>query len=112
MRGPKGAVPTTRGWVNPKTGELLKSQKISETDVQAWHGEPAPVKRVVEQVQPAPKMQMLNEAPTAEKPLETMTKVELEALGRTMGIELDRRKAKEVLIDEIKEVQEVVDMYN
>ena len=34
--------------------------------------------------------------------LESMTKVELEAHGRTIGIELDRRKKKSDLIEEIK----------
>ena len=33
-----------------------------------------------------------------------MTKVELEALGREHGIELDRRKNKSDLIEELKEV--------
>ena len=36
--------------------------------------------------------------------LDSMTKVELEALGREHGIELDRRKNKSDLIEELKEV--------
>ena len=36
--------------------------------------------------------------------LESMTKLELEALGRENGIELDRRKNKADLIEELKEV--------
>ena len=35
---------------------------------------------------------------------QAMTKVELEALGREHGIELDRRKSKAALIEELKEV--------
>jgi hypothetical protein len=35
---------------------------------------------------------------------ENMTKKELEALGREHGIELDRRKNKSALIEELKEV--------
>jgi len=38
----------------------------------------------------------------AELNLEGMTKVELEAYGRTIGIELDRRKKKSDLIAELK----------
>jgi len=34
--------------------------------------------------------------------LESMTKVELETYGRTLGIELDRRKTKAVLIEELQ----------
>ena len=33
-----------------------------------------------------------------------MTKLELEAHGRTMGVELDRRKNKETLIEELEEI--------
>ena len=39
-----------------------------------------------------------------EDELEQMTKSELEALGREHGIELDRRKNKADLIEELKEV--------
>ena len=62
----------------------------------------------------SPEPQMLKESPTnfkeakvelmTEDNLESMTKVELEALGREHGIELDRRKNKADLIMELKEV--------
>ncbi len=44
------------------------------------------------------------ETTTEETPmdLESMTKVELETYGRTLGIELDRRKTKAVLIEELQ----------
>jgi hypothetical protein len=46
--GPKGAIPTLRGWVHPQTGELLKSQRITQEQLNEWNGmqmlaEPAPV---------------------------------------------------------------------
>lgn len=45
-------------------------------------------------------------APTpAAKALGDMSKLELEALGRTKGIELDRRKSKAKLIKELKDVE-------
>lgn len=45
--GPKGAIPTSRGWINPKTGELLKAQKITQEQLDQYNGvqmitEPAP----------------------------------------------------------------------
>ena len=45
--GPKGAIPTSRGWINPKTGELLKAQKITQEQLDQFNGvqmitEPAP----------------------------------------------------------------------
>jgi hypothetical protein len=33
----KGATPTVKGWTDPKTGELLKSQKFSKKQVAEWH---------------------------------------------------------------------------
>ena len=50
---------------------------------------------------PAPTPEPVVEAPV----LEDMNKKELEAYGRTMGIELDRRHKKEDLIEELKEAE-------
>lgn len=49
----KDAVPTVQGWNDPKTGELLKSQKISVQEVTEWH---APKHQIN-----APKPKMLTE---------------------------------------------------
>ena len=101
----RDAIPTPRGWVHPRTGELLISRKISEGAINEYLGI-------------APEPQMLKESPTnfaetkAElmvednlpSELEKMTKLELEAKGREHGIELDRRKNKADLIEELKEV--------
>ena len=97
----KDAIPTTRGWTHPRTGELLISRPMSQSAIDEYLG-----------VSPEP--QMLKESPTnfeeakvelmTEDNLESMTKVELEALGREHGIELDRRKNKADLIMELKEV--------
>lgn len=48
LRGPKGAIPTHRGWVHPVSGELLKSQRITQEQLDEYNGvqmiaEPAPV---------------------------------------------------------------------
>tara|TARA_Y100001937_G_scaffold125684_1_gene193033 strand:+ start:1694 stop:1984 length:291 start_codon:yes stop_codon:yes gene_type:complete len=37
INGPKGAVPTNRGWVSPK-GELLKAQKLTNEQISEWEG--------------------------------------------------------------------------
>ena len=62
---------------------------------------------VAEPVEAAP----VEEAPVEEAPaeettvdLESMTKIQLEEYGRTIGIELDRRKTKASLIEELKAV--------
>ena len=62
---------------------------------------PAP-EPVVEEVLITPEEEVLTEA----SPLEDMTKKELEEYGRTMGIELDRRRSKETLIEELRVAEE------
>jgi len=97
INGPRGAVPTSRGWENPRTGELLKSQKISQVQIDEWHGVTAPPPA------PEPEPAVLTESPTSAQDYNDMTKLELEAVGRQHGIELDRRKKKDDLIDELEE---------
>ena len=60
-------------------------------------GAPAP-EPVVEEVLITPEEEVLTEA----SPLEQMTKDELEELGRTMGVELDKRRSKAKLIEELE----------
>ena len=101
----KDAVPTPQGWRHPRTNELLVSRKISADDINEHYG----IK---------PEATMLKESPTTfqevkeelmtednlPSELEKKTKLELEAIGREHGIELDRRKNKDDLIEELKEV--------
>lgn len=51
LKGPKGAIPTHRGWVHPQSGELLKSQRITQEQLDNYNG----VQMIVE---PAPVMEM------------------------------------------------------
>ena len=60
-------------------------------------GAPAP-EPIVEEVLVTPQEEVLTEA----SPLEQMTKDELEELGRTMGVELDKRRSKTKLIEELE----------
>ena len=50
----KGALATTRGWINPRTGELLKAQKMTQEQADLLNGDTAPV-------------QTLHEAPSVER---------------------------------------------
>jgi hypothetical protein len=99
----KDAIPTPQGWRHPRSGELLVCMKISKEAINEHLG-----------VSPEP--QMLKESPTNFQEAKTelltqsvdwdllsMTKLELESLGRTHGIELDRRKTKADIIVELKE---------
>ena len=85
------AVPTMQGWRDPSTGELLKSQRLSQAQIDEYYGVPS-----------TPEVEMLNEAPSA-KSMSDMSKRELEDLGRQHGIELDRRQSKSDLIEELEE---------
>lgn len=69
------AVPTTRGWVRGR--ELLKSQAISQADIDEYLG-------VGEEVQ-SPSPTMLTEAPSAGT-IENMDDPAKEALEQTTGI--------------------------
>tara|TARA_B100000902_G_scaffold170351_1_gene164829 strand:- start:38 stop:388 length:351 start_codon:yes stop_codon:yes gene_type:complete len=103
----KNAIPTLNGWRDPRTNELLKSMNITQEQIDAYSG-------VVEQhvmkksprpeTPPMPKPIQLNEAPANNTSMEDMTKLQLEALGRQHGVELDRRKNKSDLIDELNEI--------
>jgi hypothetical protein len=91
----KDAIPTPQGWRHPRSGELLVCMKISKEAINEHLG-----------VSPEP--QMLKESPTnfQEAKTELLTQSvdwDLLSLGRTHGIELDRRKTKADIIVELKE---------
>lgn len=116
----KDAIPTARGWTHPRTGELLKAQKLSPQQIDEYNG-----------VAEIPIVQTITESPVTEQEfaeehleldmdnlsteeteeeywmeddLDGMSKKELEELGREYGIELDRRLNKDILIEQLKAV--------
>lgn len=96
------AVPTAEGWTDPESGEVYISRSFTPEQIASFHG-----KQVLTEVPttpPAPEPEVLMEVtgPEEVKAMEAMSKVELEALGREHGIELDRRKNKKTLIDTLK----------
>lgn len=100
IKGPKGAHPTNRGWVHPRTGELLKSQRITQVQIDEWHGIPSSLDAVEEAIQDAFTEGKIQAA--ERDMLTSQTKAEIEAYGRTMGIELDRRKSKAKMIEQLQ----------
>ena len=97
------AVPGPNGWTDPNSGEVFVSKRFSEQELNEYHGKVEKVVEEVREVYTPPKApQMLNEAPTANKSLDEMSKAELEALGRQHGVELDRRKSKKTLVEKMK----------
>lgn len=87
----KNAVPTLRGWCHPKTGELLKSQRISQYQIDEWYNVGLDVE---EEVAEEPVEEVMDE-------FESMTKKELEEFARDHGVELDRRFSKAKLLDQV-----------
>jgi len=119
IKGPKGSHPTTRGWIDPKTGELLKSQKIPESFIAEFFGErveaaapPPPPPEPVSHVMSDDKLEMyVNDEDNEDCDDENcnndpctcdMNKRELEEYGRTVGIELDRRKTKAGMLEDLE----------
>ena len=107
----KNAVPTPNGWQEPRTGELLKSQRLTQEDIDVYNGvevnAPAPTPaHVPEPVVEEVIVQQLNEAPQNNVALDDMSKTQLEAVGRQHGVELDRRKSKTALLAELKTITE------
>lgn len=97
IRGPKKAIPTPKGWVHPRTNELLKSQRISQKQIDEWYGvsEPAPeIELVVEKVieeEPEPEQEVVD--------FESMTKSELISYAAEAGVELPLLVTKKKIID-------------
>ena len=106
----KFAVATDRGWEDSRTGELLVSMRNLKTDMEAAAApvaaEPEPVEEPVVEEKPKKKREQKNHfAAKPESPdFESMTKEELELWAREhIDVELDRRKTKKSLIEEIQE---------
>tara|TARA_B100000575_G_C23142990_1_gene665784 strand:+ start:3730 stop:4122 length:393 start_codon:yes stop_codon:yes gene_type:complete len=101
------AIPTRRGWEDPDTGELLKSMRHTQAELDKWHGvEPVEEKikphKLMETPPPPPPPVEPEEVEEEEDDIESMSKLELELLGREHGVELDRRQSKSSLVSQIK----------
>ena len=82
---PEGTVISTEGFFSPD-GELLSGEPHTQAEVDEWNGvKPKKVKKKA-----APKVN------------ENSTKQEMEEEGRKHGIELDRRKGKKTLWNQLK----------
>lgn len=109
------AVPDkNKGWVDPKSGELYKSSRFSQAEVDAFYGvatvpnKPLPSAEDVEVEQAIHHTFTEGKIQAAMRDMESdidgMSKVELEEMGRLHGVELDRRKSKKSLVSTMKDV--------
>lgn len=109
------AVPDkNKGWVDPKSGELYKSSRFSQAEVDAFYGVATVPDNSLPPIGAVEAEQAIHHTFTEgkiqaamrdmESDLDTMSKVELEEMGRLHGVELDRRKSKKSLISTMKGV--------
>ena len=101
------AVPTALGWQDPQSGELYVSARFTQEQLDEFNGWIVPQPEVLTEVprndfEKTP--QMLTEAPVGNKSLDEMTKLELEALSRQHGVELDRRESKQTLLEKTRNI--------
>ena len=127
----RNAIPTTKGWRHAKRREILKGASFTQEQVDEYMARMGMVDPLAEKTI-TPKI--VSEAAVAtehthddgtthsheggdephdhdddSKGMHEMTKLELEALGRQHGIELDRRHNKAKLIEELTDHMEMKD---
>lgn len=106
IKGPKNAIPTLRGWVSTKNSELLKSQKISQAQIDEWYGvaEPAPVvEEVIDVVYSSPTVEIVEE--DEELDYDAMTRADLLEIAEASGIEFaSARPSKQAIIDALEQL--------
>ena len=113
----KDAVPSTRGWHDPRTGELLIARPMSQAEVDEYNGvviHPAQEEElaidqtildepVVEEVEEG--IQFLTEAdPTEELDLESLTTGQLKDMCDQYGITYGWTTRKSTLVEKLKAV--------
>lgn len=92
----KNAVPTLRGWVDPKTGELFVSKRFTQEQIDEYNSLSDVTEEVVVE-----EPQLLQEAPANNKSLEDMTKAELQAIAEQSGVEVSKRATKKTLLERL-----------
>lgn len=99
----KDAIPTLIGWRDPRSREILVSRTISQADINEYMGivEEEAVKEIEKVVEVE---QDIAPGRTAKVNINSLSKKGLETLAREHGVELDRRKSKTVLLEEVKEI--------
>lgn len=101
----KDAVPSLKGWHHPKTGELLKSQRISQGEIDEFNG--VSVCPTCDENGNCTCDDVIVVDSTNDIPddIEGMTKRELEEYAREyLDVELDRRKGRKTLLNQVAEL--------
>jgi len=112
------AIPGPNGWTDPNSGEVYASARFTQAQIDEFYGNTTVDQAIHDDIQngkieaaiaAATKVEEENDDLIADlnddgeiDDLETMTKSELELLGREHGLELDRRKSKKSLIETMR----------
>jgi hypothetical protein len=109
------AVPVLHGWKHWATSEILLPKTFTQEQIdEFWAEKEGAAAPVAPAPAPAPVateedvQDMITEgkiqAAMADNELSSMSKKELEDLGREHGVELDRRQSKKALVEQMKDI--------
>ena len=104
------AVPVPHGWKHWATSEVLLPKKFTQEQIDEFWAEkngtsaPEVVEEVAVTAEPVATAEPITITLEDPSELDSMTKRELEDLGRENGIELDRRQSKKTLVATMKEI--------
>ena len=105
----QNAIPTHRGWIDPRTKELLVSRRHNQAELDEWNGVAPRPQLLVEPVQHSPATtesapvntpQMLTEVPSFDHIQDKAALIEF--AEREYGVRLDGRKSLENLKAELE----------
>lgn len=102
------AIPGPNGWTDPNSGEVYASARFTQAQIDEFYGNTAAVDQAIHddiqngKIEAAMAAHEEVETDMPVDDLESMSKVELEELGREHGVELDRRKSKKSLVETMR----------
>lgn len=105
------AIPGANGWTDPNTGEVYASARFTQAQIDEFYGvdqaihddiQNGKIEAMIANAEPYEFGEVETDLPVDD--LESMTKAELEELGREHGVELDRRKSKKFLVETMREI--------
>lgn len=107
------AVPVANGWKHWTTNEILLNKRFTQEEIDGFWAEKdtattAPMNDLTDLITEgkleAETIRFEQQEASQDTDLESMSKRQLEALGREHGVELDRRQTKNTLIEQMKSI--------
>lgn len=103
------AVPVANGWKHWATSEILLNKRFTQEQIDGFwaekNGTAAPLEDLTDLITEGKiQAEMIRMAREEAVDLESMSKRQLEALGREHGVELDRRQTKNTLVAQMKDI--------